>query len=94
MVFLSIEIYLLCLIIDITIVIAVPLHIVSLVMLSSPLEKLSRFAEDQLIDYGHFSGQIVSLPGLVGLLHVQSVNLEVEIVEPPDLEHEATVDDD
>ena len=71
-----------------------PLHIVSLVMLSSPLEKLSRFAEDQLIDYGHFSGQIVGLPGLVRLLHVQSVNLEVEIVEPPDLEHEATVDDD
>ena len=71
-----------------------PLHIISLVMLSSPLKKLLRLFKDQLVDYGHFSGQIVGLPGLVRLLHVQSVNLEVEIVEPPDLEYEATVDDD
>ena len=80
--------------VDITVVVAVPLHIVSPVMLRPPLQKLPRLPKDQLADHGHLSGQIVGLPGLLGLLHVQSVNLEVEIVEPSNLEHEATVDND
>ncbi len=53
---------------------------------------LTRMHVDALIDDRHCEIQRERLPGVLRVLHIQSVNIEVKVVETTQLKHKAAID--